>query len=53
MVRTRGAHKATIVIHEGVDDMERVVANITLNLYCGELQEIEEIECLEVALTRI
>jgi hypothetical protein len=48
MVLTRGAQKAVIVIHEGVDDMGCVVTNTTLNLCCGRLQEIEH---LEAALT--
>jgi len=50
MVPTRGAQKAAIVIHEDVEDMGRVVANTTLNLCCGGLQEIGEIERLEAAL---
>jgi len=41
------AWKATTATHEGVNEMERIVANTTLNLYCGGLQETAEVECLE------
>jgi len=36
-----------MTIREGVDEIGCIVANITLNLYCGGLQEVER---LEVAL---
>jgi len=36
-----------MTIREGVDEIRCIVANITLNLYCGGLQEVEH---LEVAL---
>jgi hypothetical protein len=45
------AWKAATVIHEGVDEMRWIVANTTLNLYSGGLQEVREVECLEVTLT--
>ena len=45
------ACKAATVIHEGVDEMRWIVANTTLNLYSGGLQEVREVECLEVTLT--
>jgi hypothetical protein len=45
------ACKAATVIHEGVDEMRWIVANTTLNLCSGGLQEVREVECLEVTLT--
>ena len=43
-----------MTIHKIIDEMKCIVANITLNLYCGgllEVKEIEEVECLKVTLT--
>ena len=47
----RGAQKATITIHEDVNKMERVMVNTTLNLCCGGLSEVEEVDRFEAALT--
>ena len=43
--------KAAETIHKGVDEMEHIMANITLNLCCVGLQEVGESEHFEVALT--
>lgn len=43
----REAHIIIMTIREGVDEIECIVANTTLNLYCGGFQEVEH---LEVAL---
>jgi len=45
------AWKAATFIREGVYEMRYIVANTTLNLCSGGLQEVREVECLEVALT--
>jgi hypothetical protein len=41
------AWKATTTTRQGVNEMECIAANTTLNLYCGGLQETEEVEYLE------
>jgi hypothetical protein len=41
------AWKTTTATREGVNEMEHIVANTTLNLYRGGLQEIGEVEFLE------
>ena len=46
----REAWKTTITIHEGVREMGRIIPSITLNLYCGCLQKVGEVEHLEAAL---
>jgi len=43
----REAHTILMTIREGVDEIGCIMANITLNLYYGGLQEVER---LEVAL---
>jgi hypothetical protein len=43
--------KAAETIHKGVDEMEHIMANITLNLCCVGLQEVGESGHFEVALT--
>ena len=43
--------KAAETIHKGVDEMEHIMANITLNLCCVGLQEVGESEHFEVVLT--
>jgi hypothetical protein len=46
----REVWKAAKTIHKGVDDMEHIVAKITINLCCVGLQEVGESEHFEVAL---
>lgn len=46
----REAQKAATTISESVNEMGCIVANITLNLCFGILQEVGEVEHLEVAL---
>lgn len=41
-----------MTIHESVDEMRCIVANTMLNLYCGGLQEVGEVQNLEVALAK-
>jgi hypothetical protein len=48
----REAQKATITICECVNEMWHIVANITLNLCHGGLQEVEEVKCIEVTLAK-
>jgi hypothetical protein len=45
------ARKATTIISEGVDEMGCILANTTLHLCCGGLQEAVEVERLKVVLT--
>jgi hypothetical protein len=47
----REARKAATTIHEGVDKIRYIMANTTLNLCHGGLQEVGEAECLETSLT--
>jgi len=47
----REAWKATTAIQECVDEMRRIMANITFNLCHGGLQKVREAEHFEVALT--
>ena len=48
----REARKAATTICESVDEKGRIVANTTLNLCHCRLQEVEEVERLEAALTK-
>jgi hypothetical protein len=48
----RGAWKTTITICECVNEMWHIVANTTLNLCHGGLQEVEKVKCIEVTLTK-
>jgi hypothetical protein len=48
----REARKTVTTIHEGVDEMGRIVANTMLNLWCGGLQEVGEAERLEMTLMK-
>jgi len=48
----REAQKAAITICECVNEMWHIVANTTLNLCHGGLQEVEKVKCIEVTLTK-
>jgi hypothetical protein len=40
-----------VTIHKGVDKIRYIMANTTLNLCHGGLQEVREAECFETSLT--
>ena len=46
----RESRKTTMTIHIDASEMGRIIPNITLNLYCGCLQKVKEVEHLETAL---
>jgi hypothetical protein len=47
------ARRVAVAFHKGVNEMGGIMINITLNLYHGELEEVEEVEHLKAALTGV
>ena len=47
------ARKVTVTLRKGVDEMRCIITDITFNLYHGELEKVEEVEHLKVALVGV